>query len=130
MLQIFNKKALTRKQRFSRALLFGLLATLLAILIEYILIKVFHVYFSILFLAIGLGIGYCIQYFGKGVQIQFSLLASILTFIVILVSDLIAFGFDFTSILANISQYGSDSLFELAYRIGSIILAYRYARVV
>ncbi|MDO4378734.1 MAG: hypothetical protein Q4C64_06255 [Erysipelotrichia bacterium] len=130
MLKVFNKNALTRKQRFSKAILFGCLATLLAVVLNLILIKVFYVYFSILYLAIGLGIGYCIQYFGRGVQIQFSLLAAGLTLLTIIICDLTAFNFDVRSILTSLTSYGLDSLIDLAYRIVGIYLAFRYARVV
>ena len=130
MLHVFNKQALTKKQRFSKAIVFGVLATIIAVILELVLIKVFHVFFDITYLLIGFGIGYAIQYFGKGVQVQFSILAVVLTLIVILLCDLIVYDFDLSYVLANIASNGTDSLFSLAYRIFALYLAYRYARVV
>lgn len=130
MLKVFNKAALTRKQRFTKAIFFGCLATVLITGLNIVLIKVFDLYISFLYLLVGVGIGYCIQYFGKGVQIQFSLLAVGLTLFVILISDAIAYDFAFKDLIYDLTSYGISSLWGLGYRIAGLYLAYRYARVV
>ncbi|MGI6608584.1 MAG: hypothetical protein ACOX1F_06415 [Erysipelotrichaceae bacterium] len=129
MFKAFNKPALTRRQRFTKAVVFGGLFTLLVTILNIILIKVLHLHFDILYLAIGFGIGYVIQYFGKGVQIQFSILAAVLTAVCILICDLVAFDFNIPYYL-SIFTSGYDTLFALGYRIAGVYFAYRNARVV
>ncbi len=129
MFKAFNKPALTRRQRFTRAILFGSLFTLLITIVNIILIKVFHLYFVILYLPIGLAIGNIIQYFGKGVQIQFSILAAVLTAVCILVCDLVAFNFDIGFYLSTFTG-GYDTLFDIGYRVAAVYFAYSSARVV
>ena len=128
-MKIFNKAALTRKQRFSRAVLVGCGCALLAIGIILLLGLQFSLYLSLLYMAVGFGIGYAIQYFGKGVQIQFSLLAAGLTIAVMLVCDWVLLGGP-VNIISALTEYGLNSLWEIAYRVVAIFLAYRYSRVV
>lgn len=129
MLKVFNKPALTRRQRFTKAILSGSLFTLLAIVLNIVLIKVFHLYFVILYLAIGLGVGYVIQHFGKGVQVQFSILAAGLTAVCIIICDLVAYDFNLFSLLSSFTD-SYNTLFALGYRIAGVYLAYSNARVV
>lgn len=129
MFKAFNKPALTRRQRFTKAIIFGSLITLLITIVNIVLIKVFHLYFVILYLPIGLAIGNAIQYFGKGVQIQFSILAAALTVLCILVCDMVAFGFDISYYLTSYTG-GYDTLFAIGYRVAAVYFAYNSARVV
>ncbi len=129
MFKAFNKPALTRRQRFTRAILFGSLFTLLITILNVILIKVFHLYFVILYLPIGLAIGNVIQYFGKGVQIQFSILAAVLTAACILFCDMVAYDFNITYYLSTFTG-GYDTLFDIGYRVAAGYFAYSSARVV
>jgi hypothetical protein len=127
-MKVFNTRALTRKQRFTKALLTGGACAAAAIIILYILFNVFGLYMSLLYVAVGFGIGMAIQYFGRGVQIQFSLLAAGLTLAVIVIVDLLTIGLD--NAMAYLTQFGLDSLWEIGYRAAAIYLAYRYSRVV
>ena len=127
-MKVFNTRALTRKQRFTKALLTGIACAAAAIIILYILFNVFGLYMSLLYVAVGFGIGMAIQYFGRGVQIQFSLLAAGLTLAVIVIVDLLTIGLD--NAMAYLTQFGLDSLWEIGYRAAAIYLAYRYSRVV
>ncbi|MDI9541023.1 MAG: hypothetical protein QM204_06085 [Bacillota bacterium] len=129
MFKAFNKPALTRRQRFTRAILFGSLATFLITILNIVLIKAFHLYFVILYVAIGWVIGNAIQYFGKGVQIQFSILAAVLTAVCILICDLVAYDFNIAFYLSSFTG-GYDTIFELGYRVAGVYLAYVNARVV
>ena len=129
MFKAFNKPALTRRQRFTRAIIFGSLITLLVTVLNIVLIKVFYLYFIILYLPIGLAIGNVIQYFGKGVQIQFSILAAALTILSILVCDMVAFDFNVAYYLSSYTD-GYDTLFALGYRVAAVYFAYNSARVV
>jgi len=129
MFKAFNKPALTRRQRFTRAIIFGSLITLLVTVLNIVLIKVFYLYFIILYLPIGLAIGNVIQYFGKGVQIQFSILAAALTILSIFVCDMVAFDFNVAYYLSSYTD-GYDTLFALGYRVAAVYFAYNSARVV
>ncbi len=129
MFKAFNKPALTRRQRFTRALIFGSLFTILMTVLNVVLIKVFHLYFVILYLPIGLVIGNVIQYFGKGVQIQFSILAAVFTVVCILVCDMVAYNFDMAYYLSTFTG-GYDTLFDIGYRVAAVYFAYSSARVV
>ena len=129
MFKAFNKPALTRRQRFTRAIIFGSLITLLVTVLNIVLIKVFYLYFIILYLPIGLAIGNVIQYFGKGVQIQFSILAAALTILSILVCDMVAFDFNVAHYLSSYTGV-YDTLFALGYRVAAVYFAYNSARVV
>ena len=129
MLKVFNTPALTRRQRFGRALAAGSAAALAGVGLLVLIMEVFGFHTSLLYIAIGFGIGYAIQYFGRGVQLQFSLLAAGLTAAVMLVGDLLWYGSP-AAILAVFTQFGTDSLLELAYRLVAGYLAFRYARVV
>ena len=127
-MKVFNTRALTRKQRFSKALLVGIGCAVIAAGILILMAYQFGLYMSLLFVAVGFGIGMAIQYFGRGVQVQFSLLAAGLTLAVIAVVDYFCFGI--TGTLEILTQDGINSLWEIGYRAAALYLAYRYARVV
>ncbi len=127
-MKVFNTRALTRKQRFTKALLIGGGCTLAAALILILLTYQFGFHMSILYVAVGFGIAMAIQHFGRGVQVQFSLLAAGLTLAVIVIVDLFAFGVE--GIMEILTQYGIDSLWEIGYRAAALYLAYRYSRVI
>ena len=100
-MKVYNKTALTRNERFIKAIIYGTLATII-IAIGYGLIFNFAkipFMFSMTYILIGYAIGYVIQIKGKGVHLRFSILAVILTLIAFLFGDLIRmFGL---SIFAN-----------------------------
>ena len=127
-MKVFNTRALTRKQRFTKALLVGTACALAAIAVLILVWHQFGPYMSLLYIPVGFGIAMAIQNFGRGVQIQFSLLSVFLTLAVIVIVDLYAFGVE--GILEILTQYGIDSLWEIGYRAVALYLAYRYARVV
>jgi len=128
MLKVYNKTALTRHERFTKALLFGGAAALAAIAIDAILLKVFNVFFPVIYIGFGYGIGYAIQYFGHGVQIRFSILAAVLTAVTMLTCDLIAYPPNV--LLSELTAYGIDSLLMWGYRAVGLYLAWRYARII
>lgn len=127
-MKVFNTRALTRKQRFSKALLIGGACAVGAIILLVLLANQFGLYMSLLYVPVGFGIGMAIQYFGRGVQVQFSLLAAGLTLAVIVVVDLLTIGLD--NAMAYLTQFGLDSLWEIGYRAAALYLAYRYSRVI
>ncbi len=129
MFKIYNTKAITRQQRFKNAIVVGAAAFALFLIVWFVILNVFHVYFPLLYVAFGLGMGYAIQYFGKGVQIQFSILAAGLTLLLLLVCDLMAFG-SISRLLGLFAEAGTTALFEIGYRALGLYLAFTTARVV
>lgn len=141
MFKVYNKRAVTRQERFQKALLYGILATLLITLVYGLLTRLLHIEFSVVYLLVGYSIGTIIQKYGRGVQIQFSILAACLAAFCFLFGDMIAwFGFEvlFTpalwsfairAILSNYFNIGINSLLSLLFRVGGIYLAYTSARI-
>ena len=130
MFKIYNSSAITRKQRFSNAIVVGLATAALCTLAFVLLFRLFSVYFGILFVAMGFAIGWMIQHYGKGVQIQFSILAVVLTLLAIFVSDMFIFGGNFPAILAFLASSGTGSLWQIGYRIFACIMAFQNARII
>ena len=129
MFKIYNTKALTRQQRLKNAIVVGIAAFVLFLVVWFVMINVFGVYFPLLYVAFGFGMGYAIQKFGKGVQIQFSILSAGLILVLLLVCDLMTFG-SFKHLLQMFAEGGTTSLFEIAYRAIALYLAFTYARIV
>ena len=129
MFKIYNKQALTRQQRFSNACIVGIGTSLLCIGVFAALLLLLKIYSPLLFLPMGFLIGYVIQRFGKGVQIQFSILALVLTLVVIFVCDMLAYG-SVQLLLSDLLEFGQYSILQLIYRAGACYLAYSNARVV
>ncbi|MDD2591613.1 MAG: hypothetical protein PHG99_05845 [Erysipelotrichaceae bacterium] len=90
MVKVYNRTALTKKQRFNNALIYGI-PTALGLGLAYgIIVSIIRVEFSIIFVGIGYLIGKVIAEKGRGVQTKFSILAAILALFSFLIADLIA----------------------------------------
>jgi hypothetical protein len=145
MFQVFNKHALTRNQRFMRALLYGTLVSV-GLCIAYGLISsLLSIEFSYAFVGIGYLIGLTIQKMGRGVQVKFSVLAAVLAVLTFVFADLIAwFGFGvfssleyfvfglktWVNLMMNFSTGGVSGLISLLFRGFGVIAAYQSARIV
>ena len=129
MFKIYNTKALTRQQRFKNAVVVGAAAFVLFLVIWFVILKVFGVYFPLLYVAFGYGMGYAIQKFGKGVQMQFSILSVGLMLVLILICDMMAFG-SVGRLLQLFAEAGTTALFELGYRALALYFAFINARVI
>lgn len=124
MFKIYNSKAISRTERFTNAIFVGVLASLLCIGVTFLMN--YLEYFTIVYVGYGLIIGYAIQYFGKGVHLQFSLLSIGLTAFVIIFSDLLFLGFNFSGLI----PFLLNDLSGIIYRAIGLYLAFRYARLV
>ena len=94
MLKIFNTPALTRKQRFWRAVIVAVPATLLLSFVYAALYSLIRVDFSLVYIGIGWLIGRIILETGHGVQPVFSFLAAGLALFCFLFSDTVcSYGF-------------------------------------
>lgn len=132
MLKVYNKRALTRNQRFVKALLYGGAATVAAIIAYAIISSILPFELSLLYVGFGYGIGYVIRTFGKGVQPRFSILGAVLMAICFLIGDAIVMAG--WSVLLNPVALVTFTLNNLGYLIGGGIngllgLAFRLAGV-
>lgn len=124
MLKLYNSGAVTRQQRFGNAVLVGVLAAAGCIAVMVILGRFLEFYEDLLYVGAGYLIGWLICRYGKGVQIQFALLAVGLTLAVIVISDVIILGPE--NILPAI-QF--DPLFSIGYRVVACIIAWQTSRI-
>lgn len=139
MFRVYNSFALTSKQRFIRACLFGF-PTAIGLGIAYGIISRFMpITFSIIYVGIGYVIGYVIQKFGRGVQPKFSYLGAGLALLAFILSDIVRyFGFNLgynllSQIMAIVSQVYLGSIYgliNLAFIAWGVIMAYNTARIV
>lgn len=142
MFKVYNKRAVTRQERFQKALVYGIIFTLLITLLYGLFTHFLHIEFSIVYLFVGYLIGAVIQKYGRGVQIQFSILAAFLAVFCFLFGDMIAwFGLDvlfaptfwsvaLQAILSNYFNLNINSLLSLLFRVGGVYLAYSNARII
>ena len=128
MLKIYNTNAITRKQRFSNALVTGIPAALLCLAVFWAVSNVIGVYMPVLFIPAGYFIAYVIQRFGKGVQIQFSVLAVVLTAAVIILGDFLTFR-NIQMILLLFTN-GTSGLWNIGYRAVALLMAFTNSRVI
>ena len=142
MYKVYNKRAITRQERFKNALIYGIGATVLITAAYGLLSSFLFVELQIVYLSCGYAIGYLIQKYGRGVQVQFSILAAVLAIFCFVIGDLISwFGFEallnpglwpmaFQFIFSSYLSTSISSLLSLAFRVGGVYLAYVNARVV
>lgn len=123
MFELFKKPALTRKQRFSKAIIVGSVTAVICLVVRIVLAKSFSVDISLVYALAGYLIGLSIQKLSRGVQVQFSILAAALTFVVILLGDLVVYT-TFGQLVHMLS-----SIFDVAVRVVSIYIAYYFARI-
>ena len=127
MFNIYNKQALTRRQRFQNALVTGIPAAVLCVAVFWFVSNIVGVYMPVLFIPAGYLISLVIQKFGKGVQIQFSILAVVLTALVIIIGDLLAFRS--IQMILLLFTNGTSGLWNIGYRAVALVLAFHNARV-
>ncbi|MEA5027071.1 hypothetical protein SDC9_111689 [bioreactor metagenome] len=143
MLKVYNKRALTRGQRFMKAVLFGIPTALIAAIVYGTITRLVHIEFSIFFVGVGYLLGYVIQNTGKGVQPRFSILGAVLAVISFLLGDLIAYyglqiflyptWLPYGLYLVLISWFNITSISGIlgfAFRAAGIYFAYVNSRVV
>lgn len=141
MFKVYNKRAVTRQQRFQNALVSGIAATIGITLIYGLISYFLNIEFSIVYLAAGYAIGYVIKKYGRGVQLQFAVLAAVCAFFCFLIGDMIAFfGFEILLhpaywffalqlVLSSLLSASISSILSLLFRLGGIYLAFSTARV-
>lgn len=127
MFKIYNKNAITRKQRMQNAVICGVLAAVLCTVVLVFVFGMTGVYVPLLYVARGYVISWAIRRFGHGVQIQFSILAAVLTAAVIIITDFTVFG-SIQNVLILYTD-GINALWNIGYRAAALILAFQNARI-
>ncbi len=142
MLKVFNTHALTSKQRFSRALLVGIVTALGSAMIYGVIKPAIMFEFSVVYIGIGWLIGSVIQKYGRGVQVKFSILAAVLAALCFILADLFGyFGLQLLfqpitliqlifQIIPSYLQTNINSLLGLAFRALGVYMAYSNARII
>ena len=137
-MKIFNTKILNNRQRWKRALLFSIGATLLSGIVIGIIQNILGFTSSLFDFAIAYFISWIILETGHGVQVKFSILASICTAIAIIIADMIGFMglyallnpiFSFYLVLMDYLSIDMSNLLSLALKALAIYYAYGKARV-
>lgn len=128
MLKVYNKDAITRQQRFQNAVLVGVLAAAASIVLMVLIARMTFLHLQILYLASGYAIGTLICRYGRGVQIQFAILAAALAGLVIIICDLLIYG-SFAAVLSLFAENSIDILWTVGYRLAALIIAWQTSRI-
>lgn len=142
-MEIFNTHRLTQKQRFNAALVVGIVAAfVIGIATGYlrILIALSSGFdFSIVTIGGTYALAYVIRKVGRGVQVKFSVLGGILGFVVVSISNVIAFGYPLMAIfnlglhiqiLLMFLNGNLNTLLMLAYQVFAVYIAYTQSRFI
>ena len=130
MLNVFNKTAITRNQRFKKALDLSISLTLVFLIAFVLIVNLFHFFPRLLYFAAAFCIAYVISNYGRGVQLRFSILGALCVFVLILVCDLYIVGFDFGYFLADHLSFDFSAISLDLIEIFSIYYAFVNSRVV
>jgi hypothetical protein len=132
MLKVFNSHAISRNQRFTKAIIWGIPTALIIGVVYGIISFVSPFEFSIVYIGIGYLIGYVIKNKGRGVHLRFSILAAGLTILAILIGDVLAFfGPNAFSSIDNVFfAFSTTLMFWLSVNFGTLLgLLFRVAGV-
>ncbi|MFI3284133.1 MAG: hypothetical protein R3Y57_03515 [Erysipelotrichaceae bacterium] len=141
-MEIFNKHALTRNQRFNTALLYGVPSAILLGIVYGFISSLTRIQFSIVYVFFGYVIGMIIQRKGRGVQQKFSVLAAILAVVCFILGDTIslfglsilwtpsAWGIAFWLLMQTYTALNASSLLALLFRVCGVYYAYINGRIV
>lgn len=141
-MKIYNSHALTKHQRFLKAIAYGVPAALVAAIAYGLISRALRIEFSLVYLGIGYFIGYVIRTYGRGVQPRFSFLGAGLAVVAILLGDMISifglpafyslanFTYALTYVLRTLVSTNINSLLRLLFRAGAVYFAYTYSRTI
>lgn len=140
-MKVYNTKFLRGNQRFSVALLVGIVSSIACALAYGIIVNVLHFNTSLFYIAMGYGISYCIKTYGRGVEVKYSVLGALCTLFSILLGNvfviLFSIGFQlvyipvaFVSVLYSFFQIDLYTVIELICIAYSMYVAYYNARIV
>lgn len=145
MFEVYNRSALTQKQRFLWAIGAGILSSLvIGFIYGMILVAMTERFgmamvFSIVYVGIGWAIGWVIQTVGRGVQVRFSILGACCAVLCFILADIVfQYSFMFSSLdlfirylpEVFIDLVNPASLLETAFKLFGVYYAYVNARFV
>lgn len=135
-MDVFNVRALTQKQRFTVAIIVGLLSSIILGVLTGLIRSEINI--SIIIWGVGYGVAMAIQKFGRGVQKKFAILGVLFTLLGIVISDVVyTFGLssllDMSSYLLVIKLSLSEdvsSMIWLLHRFIALYIGYNYSRII
>ncbi|HEY4537062.1 MAG TPA: hypothetical protein VIG45_01240 [Erysipelothrix sp.] len=135
-MDVFNVRALTQKQRFTVAIIVGLLSSIILGVLTGLIRSEINI--SIIVWGVGYGVAMAIQKFGRGVQKKFAILGVLFTLLGIVISDVVyTFGLsnllDMSSYLLVIKLSLSEdvsSMIWLLHRFIALYIGYNYSRII
>lgn len=135
-MDVFNVRALTQKQRFTVAIIVGLLSSIILGILTGLIRSEINI--SIIIWGVGYGVAMAIQKFGRGVQKKFAILGVLFTLLGIVISDVVyTFGLssllDMSSYLLVIKLSLSEdvsSMIWLLHRFIALYIGYNYSRII
>jgi len=141
MMKVYNTRALTRNQRYIRALAAGIVVALACALVGGFIARTIKITFGIVYIGFGWLIGTSMQKVGHGVQLRFSITAAILAFICFMLCDVICyFGFAALNpvtliavlplVLGTYLSISINNLIGLIIIASGVAIAYQTARIV
>ena len=134
-MDVFNVRALTQKQRFTVAIIVGLLSSIILGILTGLIRSEINI--SIIIWGVGY-VAMAIQKFGRGVQKKFAILGVLFTLLGIVISDVVyTFGLssllDMSSYLLVIKLSLSEdvsSMIWLLHRFIALYIGYNYSRII
>ena len=137
MFNISNTRAISRHQCFQKALLFAFPAALLIGIAFGYINRFLPLDFQILYVIVGYLIGEIVKETGHGIQIQFAVLAVVLTLLAYLIGDLLCYygiSVFFSSALfsaaGSIVSYVATDIFGILFRLSGLYMAYLRSRII
>ena len=135
-MEVFNIRALTQKQRFTVAIIVGILSSVILGVLTGLLRSEINI--SIIVWGVGYGVAMAVQKFGRGVQKKFAFLGLACTLLGIIISDVVyTFGiaslFDFPSYVLVLKFSLSEdvsSMIWLLHRFIALYIGYNYSRII
>lgn len=136
MIKIYNSKLMNNKQRFNKAILYGLLAAIGCSIVFSLIVKVTNFSFSIFYLLTGYIISKTISDVGRGVQVKFSYLGAGLTILSIILTELFIYT-DYSilfqpsywlpgikMVLTIWSNFNTNSIITVFFQVWAVYIGY------
>ena len=141
MYKLFNTTALTSKQRFTQAIIAGVISSIGIAIVYGLFTSLIRIQSSVLLIGVGYLIALVIEKVGRGVQVKFSILGACCCVLAIVIADIVTyFGigalFNITgwpvylmSVLRIYLDLSISGLLGLLFRVAAIGVAYQNSRI-
>lgn len=141
MYKLFNTSVLTSKQRFTRAIIAGIVAAIGMAIILGMFTSLIRIQSSLLLVGVGYLIGMVIVKAGRGVQKKFSILGACCCVLSIVIADMVTYfgvGILFQVgmwptalifILQSLLNPSISGILGILFRVGAVGVAYQNSRI-